>query len=194
MRNTWLSRVFIGPDGLRSGWGLLLYIFIFAICLFIANVFANVSPVFVAARKQAHAAMLGIEAMRPGSMLILYGSSLTVVLLVSWIMARIERRRLGVYGLGGSHPIRNFAKGLLSGLVLISLLVGLLWMCRLLVFDRVEQTGGRMVSFGFKWFLVFFLVGLGEGYLSLGYLQYTLTRAFSAWAPKGNRLRIFRAF
>src|SRR5579859_4678663 len=118
MRNTWFSRVFIGPHGLRSGWGLLIYIFILAVCLFTTNIFANAFPAFVAARKHAHAAMLGIEAMRPGSLLILYGTSLTLVLLVSWIMSRIERRRPGGYGLGGSHSIRNFVKGLLSGLVL----------------------------------------------------------------------------
>jgi uncharacterized protein len=127
-------------------------------------------------------------------MLIIYGTSLAVILFVPWIMSRIERRRLGVYGLGGSHGIRNFVKGLLTGLVLISMVVGLLWVCRLLVFDGVEHTGGRLLSYGLKWFLVYCLVGLSEGYLSLGYLQYTLTRAFSAWFPKDNPLRFAGGF
>ena len=193
MRNSWVSRIFIGPNGLRSGWGLLIYILIFAACIcvqfFVTKVLANANPMLVAVQQQAQKAMLGLEAMRPGSMLIIYGTSLAVILFVPLIMSLIERRRFGAYGLGGSRPVRNFAKGLLTGLVLISMLVGLLWMCRLLVFDGVEQTGGRLLSYGLKWFLVYCLVGLSEGYLSLGYLQSTLTRAFSSWFPKGNPLR-----
>ena len=100
MRNTWFFRVFIGPHGLRSGWGLLLYILIFAVSFFVLFVveklFGNVSPPFATAHKHGQAAMLGLEAMRPGSMLILYGTSLSVALFVPWIMSRIERRRLGV--------------------------------------------------------------------------------------------------
>lgn len=127
-------------------------------------------------------------------MLVVYGTALVVTLLVAWIMSLIERHRSGVYGLGGSHRIRDFAKGLLSGLALVSMLVGLLWMCRLLVFDGLELAGGRLLSYGFKWFIVFSMVGLLEGYLSLGYLQYTLTRAFSAWFPKDNRFRFLGGF
>ena len=198
MRNPWFSRIFIGPHGLRSGWGLLLYILIFAVSICVvmgaARLFANVNSAYVAVQGHAQAGMLGLEAMRPGAMLIIYGTSLAVTLFVPWIMSRIEHRRVGVYGLGGSHSIQNFAKGLLSGLLLVSVLVGLLWMCGLLVFDGVEQTGGRLLSYGFKWFLVYCMVGLAEGYLSLGYVQYTLTRAFSAFFPRGNPLRFVGGF
>jgi len=198
MRSTWFSRLFIGPHGLRSGWGLLLYLLIFAVSICIvevaARLSANVTPAYLAAREQAQAAMLGREAIRPGSMSVVYGTALVVTLLVAWIMSGIEHRSSGVYGLGGSHRIWDFAKGLLSGLALVSMLVGLLWMCRLLVFDGLELAGGRLLSYGFKWFIVFSMVGLLEGYLSLGYLQYTLTRAFSAWFPRHNRFRFFGGF
>ena len=198
MRSPWFSRLFIGPQGLRSGWGLLLYLLIFALSIWVvqvgAKLFANVNPAYLTASEQAQAAMLGREAMRPGSMLVVYGTALVVTLLVPWIMSWIEHRRFGVYGLGGSHRIRDFAMGLLSGLALVSMLVGLLWMCRLLVFDGLELAGGRLLSYGFKWFIVFSMVGLLEGYLSLGYLQYTLTRAFSAWFPRHNRFRFFGGF
>jgi len=193
MRNSWVSRIFIGPHGLRSGWGLLIYVLIFAVCVcvqfFATKLLADANPMLVAVQQQAQKAMLGLEAMRPGAMLIIYGTSLAVILFVPCIMSLIERRRFGAYGLGGSHSIRNLAKGLLTGLVLISMLVGLLWVCRLLVFDGVEHAGGQLLSYGLKWFIVYFLVGLSEGYLSLGYLQSTLTRAFSAWFPKNNPLR-----
>jgi uncharacterized protein len=198
MRSTWFSRLFIGPHGLRSGWGLLLYLLIFAVSICIvevaARLSANVNPAYLAAREQAQAAMLGREAIRPGSMSVVYGTALAVTLLVAWIMSGIEHRSSGVYGLGGSHRIWDFAKGLLSVLALVSMLVGLLWMCRLLVFDGLELAGGRLLSYGFKWFIVFSMVGLLEGYLSLGYLQYTLTRAFSAWFPRHNRFRFFGGF
>jgi uncharacterized protein len=198
MRNTWLSRLFIGSNGLRSGWGLLLYILIFAVSFGVilgaASLFANGNSAYAAVQKLIRAGMLGLEAMPPGLMLLIYGPSLAVTLFVPWIMSRIERRPLGVYGLGGSHRIGNFAKGWLSGFVLISLLVGLLWICRLLVFDGVEQAGDRLLFYGLKWFLIFCMVGLSEGYLTLGYLQYTLTRAFSAWFPKANPVRAFGGF
>jgi uncharacterized protein len=198
MRSPWFSRLFIGPQGLRSGWGLLLYLLIFAVSVWIVSVAAelsaNVNPAYLTAREQAQAAMLGQEAMRPGSMLAVYGTALVGTLLVPWIMSWIERRRSGVYGLGGSHRVQDLARGLLSGLALVSTLVGLLWMCRLLNFDGLELAGGRPLSYGFLWFIVFSMVGLLEGYLSLGYLQYTLTRAFSAWFPKDNRFRSLGGF
>jgi uncharacterized protein len=198
MRSNWFYRLFIGPQGLRSGWGLLLYVLILAVSIFgvegAIRIYGNFNPTLVAARKQANEAMLGVQAMRPGSMLFIYGASLAVTLFAAWTMSRIEHRRVGDYGLGGSHRAQNFAKGLLSGLVLISMLVGLLWICRLLVFDGLEQAGSRLFVYGLKWFVAFCLVGLAEGYLFLGYLQYTLTRGFSAFFPKDNLFRFFGAF
>jgi len=198
MRKNWLSRIFIGSQGLRSGWGLLLYIVIFAVsfCVVLGaqRLLANGSSAYVAAQKHLQAGMLGLEAVGPGLLLLIYAPSLAVVLFVPWIMSLIERRPVGVYGLGDGRRLLNFAKGVLSGFVLISLLVGLLWIFRLLVFDGLEPAGGRLLFYGLKWFFVFCLVGLSEGYLSLGYLQFTLRRAFSAWFPKDNPLRAFGGF
>src|ERR1700693_3166307 len=104
MRSPWFSRLFIGPHGLRSGWGLLLYLLIFAVSICIvqvaARLSANVNPAYLAAREQAQAAMLGRDGMRPDSMSVVYGTAVVVPLLEAWIMSWIEHRRSGVYGLG----------------------------------------------------------------------------------------------
>lgn len=167
------STIFFGSDGLRAGWGALLFLLIFVV-LETASAFPvrwllqgrlpngklPVSPLY----------MLGSEALQGG-----------LVLLASWIMGRIEGRRLADYGYAGRMRLPRFLWGCGWGFVAITVLIGSLWRAHLLLFDAGHLPGRSAAEFGLAWLAVFMCVGFFEESLLRGYLQYTLTRGIGFW-------------
>jgi uncharacterized protein len=174
-----LRKIFVGTDGLRAGWSLLIFIVLMGVMLQGTNLFA---------KYVGH-----VTPPRPGSelppILAVYLEFLPFLgtLLVTWIMSKIERRRIGVYGLGAERVLPNFFAGLLWGVTLLSLLVFILWKSGLLVIERRLLFGADVAKYGVIWLLCFLGVGLLEEYLTRGYILYTLTRGIGAiytWAFK----------
>jgi membrane protease YdiL (CAAX protease family) len=110
-----------------------------------------------------------------------------ILLFVTWIMSKIERRPNSIYGLGGSRKLPHFFAGLVWGVICLSLLVLILVKTGMLVIDSRLLFASDALRYGAIWLLGFLLVGLFEEYLVRGYLQYTLTRGiagFYQWAFK----------
>ncbi len=164
-------RIFIGRDGLRAGWSLLIFILIFAGLVFTVHAVVHKfhHPPPRAANSEDS----------PKSAIINESAIFLVVLLTTWIMSKIERRPNSVYGLGGSNKSARFFAGMAWGVICLSLLVLTLWKTGLLVFDRRLLFGGEILRYGAVWLLAFLLVGLLEEYLTRGYLLYTLARALA---------------
>ena len=181
-------KVLFGDWGLRAGWGLLLYFALIflsqAIVDGIPHWYGKHHPAFGAALQHAENASRDLQDRQPGGVLISHGKPIAVVLLLLWIMSKIERRPYAAYGWGSRHRARDFAVGFLCGLVLLSLLVGVLWAAHLLVFDGILLSGPQALLYGVKWLLAFCLVGLSEEFLTRGYFQYTLARGFAGLIPK----------
>ncbi len=167
--------IFMGPNGLRPGWGLLLFVAIFLVLGAALNLTVHKlhhGPVKTAAEIKAQAA----AGQPPSSMLIGEGSAFALVALTSFIMSRIERRPMGKYGFGGRRKIGRFLVGFAWGFVFLAALVGTLWKAGLLVFDRRLLFGAEVWKYGAIWIVGFLFVGLFEEYLLRGYLQYTISR------------------
>lgn len=180
-----LQQVLFGPDGLRAGWGLLLFITLFAAIIFSANVIAHHLHPHVAKT----AATASDKSVPLGSMLISEFVPFAATLLVTWIMSKIERRPNSVYGLGGTRKLSRFLYGLAWGVVCLSLLVVSLWKMGLLIIDSRLLSGSSVLRYGAAWLVGFLLVGLFEEYLTRGYLQFTLARGlagFYQWAFKAR--------
>ncbi|MGB7584638.1 MAG: CPBP family intramembrane glutamic endopeptidase [Terriglobales bacterium] len=110
-----------------------------------------------------------------------------IVLFATWVMSKIERRPVSVYGFGDSRMLPHFFAGLAWGVTCLSLLILILWKAGLLVFERRLLFGADILRYGALWVLGFLLVGLLEEYLTRGYIQYTLTRGLAGlyqWAFK----------
>ena len=169
---TTVREIFYGPDGLRAGWGLLIFIALMAACL--AGVAVLSKHLHLNTPKAGSTAEI-----TPG--FVLLGESLPffATLFVTWIMSRIEKRPNGAYGLGGKRAIPNFLAGLAWGVACLSLLVLILWKTGLLVIDSRLLFGGDVIRYGLIWLFGFLMVGLLEEYLTRGYLLYTLTRGIS---------------
>jgi hypothetical protein len=106
---------------------------------------------------------------------------LLTVAAATLVMARIERRSVLSYGYTGQHRLIRFVTGILWGFFCMSVLVGILWKARLLVFDGIALSGFSALVFAFAWGFVFLLVGFFEESLLRGYLQHTLTRGIGFW-------------
>jgi membrane protease YdiL (CAAX protease family) len=177
-------KIFIGKDGLRAGWSLLIFIALLAAISFCANTIGHkIHPPVPKTRKAA-------AEITPLSGLLPEGTAFLVLCLLTWIMSKIERRPNSVYGFGDGHKLRRLFAGLAWGVVCISLLVLTLWRTGLLVIDGRLLFGRDVLHYGAIWLLGFLLVGLLEEYLTRGYLQYTLTRGLAGlyqWAFKTRR-------
>jgi membrane protease YdiL (CAAX protease family) len=176
-----LRKIFIGQDGLRAGWSLLIFIAMFAALAFCANRIG----------RKLHAP--DPNSMKPGTeMSPLFGIiaeaiPFVIVLFLTWIMSKIELRPVSVYGFGDERKLSRFLAGMASGIICLSILILTLLKSGLLVIDHRVLFGSDVLRYGAMWLLGFLLVGLLEEYLTRGYVQYTLTRGLAGlyqWAFK----------
>lgn len=165
-----LRRVFIGDEGLRSGWGALLFV---AIVL--------VLKIFATGVERRFFRFQPGEPISFGPGLLDESIALLIVLLATAVMARIEGRSLLAYGYAGSHRLTRLASGFGWGFLALSILVVVLWKSGMLVFGGLMLTGLAAWKYAFAWGFGFLLVGLLEESVSRGYLQFTLTRGIGFW-------------
>ncbi len=176
-----LRKIFMGKDGLRAGWSMLIFILLLAAIGFCAN---RIGHKFFPSSAQGP--QPGVEV---PPILLVFGELIPFLILVfvTWIMSRIEHRPNSAYGLGGSRKLPRFFAGLVWGVICLSILIFTLIKTRLLVIDSRLLFGTEALRYGVIWLLGFLLVGLFEEYLVRGYLQYTLTRGLAGlyqWAFK----------
>jgi hypothetical protein len=169
-----LHRIFFGDEGLRAGWGILLFVLL----CFGSNYAVSVLQLLPS---QPHATPgQPSPELPPASSIVSEGVLLLLVSVATLILSRIEHRLIGAYGLGGPRRLRLFLYGLFWGLVLLSLLVLILWQAHLLVFDGLLLAPAAIFRYAVIWSFGFLIVALFEETFLRGYLQFTLTRGLSA--------------
>jgi membrane protease YdiL (CAAX protease family) len=176
-----LGKIFVGRDGIRAGWSLLIFIAMVAFIAFCTNRIGH----------KLH--LPNATAPKPGSEisplfgLLAEGIPFITILLVTWIMSKIEHRPSSVYGLGDNRGLPHFLAGLGWGIACLSVLIATLLKAGLLVIDSRVLFGSEILRYGVIWLVGFLLVGLLEEYLTRGYVQYTLARGLTGiyrWAFK----------
>jgi len=164
----WLTELFIGPEGLRSGWGFALYL-------------ALVVAMVMAARFLMHPMMHRLK----GTVWQFLAQELifvTCAVLPAVVLSWIEKRPFGSYGLPARGAFgKKFAWGVVWGFVALSLLLIALRGSNAFYFGSVGVHGIQAVKFGMFWALVFLLVGFFEEFLFRGYSLFTLTRGMGFW-------------
>jgi membrane protease YdiL (CAAX protease family) len=167
-----LRAIFIGSDGLRAGWSLLLFTLILGVLL---------QGIAFGAYKMHFLPQKGVPVgeLPPSLGPFAEGLPFLMTFLAAWIMSKIEKRQNSVYGLGGPRALPNFFAGLAWGVTYLSLLVFILWKTRLLVEDSRLLFGAGALHYAIIWLLVFLMVGFFEEYLTRGYVLFTLTRGLA---------------
>lgn len=168
-----LRNMFIGPHGLRAGWGALLFV------IFWAAIFAGCG----------YGAYFLFHFHRPRHMteltprLAFIGEAIQVIaaLGATWAMSRIEHRRFAAYGFSGSRFLSLFARGLVIGFCGLSLLILILRGAGVWHYDGVHMHGATAWEYGAIWVAAFVLVGVAEEATLRGYLLATLARGMTIW-------------
>lgn len=159
--------LFLGPNGLRPGWGLAFYVLSF---LILQRIFVDI----------AFARDFGYSGLW-SSLLAEFGS-LLAAFIPALVLARVEQRPWKFYGLPTRSAFgRLFWAGALWGFLAISLLIGALYGFHSFSFGHLVLHGARMTKFAIFWAVFFILVGLFEEFLLRGYSQFTLARAMGFW-------------
>ncbi|HLI78133.1 MAG TPA: CPBP family intramembrane glutamic endopeptidase [Acidobacteriaceae bacterium] len=186
--NTPEENVLNGPLGLRAGWGLLFF-FVLAVVFFFllfAGLFqatgrmaefrhdSKVARGAETAAKAAHRPFVPPPA-KVSLTFLAEASEGGAVLLATFALCFVEKRRFRVYGLEPRY-VWDALPGAFWGLVSLAVLVGLLRGLHLLVFDGQMLHGALAWRYGVEWLVVFALVGVFEEFFFRGYIQFTLMR------------------
>jgi uncharacterized protein len=159
--------LFLGPDGLRPGWGFTFYL----------AMFYPLQRLAVELASSRDFGSNGLWSMMLEELLNLVASIIPAV-----ILARVERRPRKAYGLPGKQAFgRLFWAGALWGFAGISILMFALYGLHIFAFGHVLLHGGRLVRFALFWAVMFLLVGLFEEFLLRGYTLFTLARGIGFW-------------
>jgi uncharacterized protein len=165
-----LRWVFLGPQGLRAGWSLLVFATLLLPLAFIASIFRRDYP------------SLFTGDIAPGTSLLFEAVQLFFIVGATLVTGRIEGRAVwSYYGLAGQRPVAKLLAGWTGGLVCLSLVAGVLCAGGFLVFDGWALHGLPILGYGLVWLLDFLMVGVREEVMYRGYLQATLTRGLGFW-------------
>jgi membrane protease YdiL (CAAX protease family) len=158
-----------GPNGLRAGWRLLIYLLI-------------VIAVSIAAAIVARLLLKPTGPPSPQAMLVQELISFAIVFGAAHLMAQIETRPLGDYGLPLQELLgKKFWLGFLFGIVEICALMGLISTFGGYSFGEFALQGGEIARWAAFHLLLFFFVGLFEEFLFRGYTQFTLGDGIGFW-------------
>jgi CAAX protease family protein len=155
-----------GPSGV--GWSFLLYLLLFAIF----RTFFS----FVGRFLELNHAPL-IWKYMGGEIFFLISATVPAL-----IMARLEGRRFGAYGLPRRAAFgRNFRVGLLWGIIAISILLLALRAVGVFYFGSLALTASQGFEYACFWGVFFLIVALVEEFFLRGYTQFTLSRGLGFW-------------
>jgi uncharacterized protein len=159
-------KVFIGPNGLRAGWRLLLFIFMAVI---VGYLLSRILP-------------SAAQGPIPWGFIRGEGIGFLALVLAGAVMARVENRSFADYGL----PLRGtfgarFWFGALWGFVGLSALLLAIRAEGGFTFGTVALAGKRLAAYAALWAIAFLLVGLVEEFLVRGYALYTLATGMGFW-------------
>jgi len=173
-----LRTVSFGPNGLRVVWRLLIFASLIAVLLSAAVLIRNggLQGLQEARKRSANATP---------TPLLLGGAELSVFVLLcltTRIMAKIEHRKFGVYGLPLRRAFRKeFWVGSLLGFGMISATLLVMFLCGVFRINGLAVHGATLVTSMLAWLAAFLLAGLFEEFLLRGYLQFTLGEGIGFW-------------
>lgn len=163
----WIQKIFIGRDGLRPIWRLVLYLLMYRALrfgLFVLLAYGLSDGLFLW-RQTAAELGLAIIALAP-----------------AMLMARVEGRPFGCYGLPVGNAFgRLFWLGVLWGMSSLTLLLIALRGAHAFYFGAVVLHGVRALKFALFWAVFFLIVAFYEEFFTRGYTQFTLTAAVGFW-------------
>ncbi len=174
--------IFVGPQGVRAGWRLLIFIALLAVLV------GATTPL-----RRAIGHSMGKE-FSATNVIISELIGFAFLLIAASVMARFEHRSLGEYGL----PFRlilgkQFWSGALWGFVMLSFIVAMMAATHAYSPGGIVLSPLGIVKYGLLWALAFLLVGFFEEFALRGYVQFTLTTGLGFWPAAAITCVLFAA-
>jgi CAAX protease family protein len=165
---------FLGSQGLRAGWRVLIF-------LVIATALqAGMQGLALLARKQWGRSVP--EGLNASALAGADGITFVAVLIATAILARFERRKLRDYGLAGWNSLsRKFWEGAVFGFAGVSLLILLIFFAGGYSFGTLALHGGALMRAAALWTLASLAIGFAEEFLFRGYPQFSLGNGMGFW-------------
>lgn len=158
---------FYGPSGLRAGWRLLIF-------------FGILTALFKSENWMMQRYVHGFDDV--ARFLLFEVTGFLTFLFVSWLMARIEGRKLADYGLPWRKMFRSqFWVGALIGFAALTFLLTVLRLSGAFYFGTMALSGAQILQWAFLFGLAFILVALKEEFSLRGYALFTLTTGIGFW-------------
>ena len=167
-----IHNIFVGPNGIRAGWRLLIFL---ALDFAIVYGFAHIPGVRSLLPSQ--------EIFTAKGLLFSEGVlSLLPLLLAAGIMTLIEKRSFADYGMPLQEAFgKRFWQGVPLGFVMLSILLLLIGALHGFSIDGVGVGGTPALSLAILYFIGFIFVGLFEEFSFRGYMQSTLGSGIGFW-------------
>ena len=166
--------IFRGPNGIRAGWRVVIFLAVSAALMFVCftalRLFGGRNP------------QLAVSQLTPFGLSLSEGLILFFTAVPALIMARIERRSFGQYGLPARSAFHNnFWIGAVVGFIAISACLLAMFALHGFHLTGMSIHGETIISATVAWGIAFVIVGLAEEFSFRGYLQYTLTTGIGFW-------------
>ncbi|MGA7629888.1 MAG: type II CAAX endopeptidase family protein [Terriglobales bacterium] len=114
--------------------------------------------------------------------LVIEGSMMLAAILPGFVMAHIEDRPFGGFGLPAERAFRrNFWVGTLWGIASLSMLMLVLRVAGTFEFGSLSLHGARIFKFAAYYAALFLFTGFFEEFLVRGYSQWALARVMNFW-------------
>jgi membrane protease YdiL (CAAX protease family) len=172
-----LQTVFMGPNGLRAGWRLLIYLLlVYALSRGFGFVARHLGPVTAWLNSQPNTVISA------GPLVFGECVSFLVVLLPALFMMKIEKRPFAGYGLPVEQVFgKRFWQGVPFGFAMMTLLVVLISLFHGYSMEGIGAGGSEAVKYAILYAIGFLFVGFFEEFGFRGYVQYTLASGIGFW-------------
>ena len=173
-----LKPIFVGPEGLRVGWRLLIFAVLVVVLLGSFVVFRHGGP------QGFREAQERLKHVPPTPFLVGESEGIAFVLLcvATLTMGRIEHRKFSEYGLPLGQALgKNLWLGWIWGFLAISGTLLTIFLLHGFRITGLALHGTAILSSVVAWGIAFLLVGLCEEFLLRGYVQFTLASGIGFW-------------
>lgn len=172
-----MVNVFVGPNGIRAGWRLLIFFVVIAAILTGIQFGMRMIP-----SVRAYMRAQDPRVMTPAAGIIGEGVGVFSLMMAVLVMSHIEKRSVADYYLPPDQAFgKRFWQGIPYGLAMLSLLMALIAAFHGFSLGGLALSGSDALKYGAMYGIVFILVGLFEEFSFRGYLQYTLGSGIGFW-------------
>jgi len=172
-----VQTVFMGPNGLRVGWRLLIYLLlVFACSKGSTYAIRHIAPISDWLRSQPTTVISASQ--------LVFGEivSFLVVLLPALVMMKIEKRPFGEYGLPVEQAFgKRFWQGVPFGFAMMTLLMVLIAAFQGYSYGGIGASGSEALRYAVLYGVGFLFVGFFEEFGFRGYVQSTLGSGIGFW-------------